>query len=203
MELKGPEEPRTLQGTEAEATPSGGGLEEFFRNERERLVAFTRRLIDEAGDRDPEDIVQDVMEALLNLADPIRSVKNLGGYVYQAIRNRVIDTFRSRKPAVSLDAQTPETGASLHDLVKDERFEPSSLFTRTEALGALREAIDRLSPAERAVVLATEIDRRSFEELSEEWDEPVGTLLSRKSRAMKRLAARLSTRQHRLQGGTL
>jgi DNA-directed RNA polymerase specialized sigma24 family protein len=36
------------------------------------------------------------------------------------------------------------------------------------------------------------MDGRSFQELAEEWDEPLGTLLSRKSRAKARLREMLS-----------
>ena len=43
------------------------------------------------------------------------------------------------------------------------------------------------SPDHRAVLIATELKGKSFRELSEEWDEPMGTLLSRKSRAVKTL----------------
>jgi len=36
-------------------------------------------------------------------------------------------------------------------------------------------------------VVLTEFEEVSFRELSEEWDEPLGTLLSRKARAMEKI----------------
>jgi DNA-directed RNA polymerase specialized sigma24 family protein len=36
-------------------------------------------------------------------------------------------------------------------------------------------------------LIATELKGKSFRDLSEEWGEPIGTLLSRKSRAVKTL----------------
>lgn len=51
--------------------------------------------------------------------------------------------------------------------------------------------VDTLEPKQRAVFIATEFDGKSFKELSELWHEPIGTLLSRKSRAMKALQTKL------------
>jgi DNA-directed RNA polymerase specialized sigma24 family protein len=48
-------------------------------------------------------------------------------------------------------------------------------------------AIDALGDDEKAIVVATEFDDRSFKDLSEEWETPLGTLLSRKSRAIKHI----------------
>lgn len=53
-------------------------------------------------------------------------------------------------------------------------------------------ALDVLDPKQRAVFLATELDGKSFKELSALWDEPIGTLLSRKSRAVKALKKMLN-----------
>jgi len=55
-----------------------------------------------------------------------------------------------------------------------------------EQLG-MAQALSLLSTAERAVWLAVEMEGFSFRELAEMWNEPIGTLLSRKSRATKNL----------------
>jgi DNA-directed RNA polymerase specialized sigma24 family protein len=43
----------------------------------------------------------------------------------------------------------------------------------------------KLEPKQRAVWIATEIEGYTFKELAAKWEEPIGTLLSRKSRATK------------------
>ena len=55
----------------------------------------------------------------------------------------------------------------------------------------LGQAIGRLEPRQRAVFIATELNGMSFRVLSEQWHEPLGTLLSRKSRAVKALRGML------------
>ena len=52
-------------------------------------------------------------------------------------------------------------------------------------------AIDSLSSHERAVWIATELEGATYAELASQWNEPIGTLLSRKSRATKKLQALL------------
>jgi DNA-directed RNA polymerase specialized sigma24 family protein len=45
-------------------------LAEFLRQEREALVGYVRRRIDDAADHEAEDIVQDVVVHLFDRADP-------------------------------------------------------------------------------------------------------------------------------------
>ena len=63
---------------------------------------------------------------------------------------------------------------------------------REEARETLFEAIDELPPAQREVLVATELEGRSFKELAEEWETPIGTLLARKHRAIRALKETLS-----------
>jgi DNA-directed RNA polymerase specialized sigma24 family protein len=51
----------------------------------------------------------------------------------------------------------------------------------------LSQAISALEPKQQAVFIATEMQGISFKSLSEQWNEPMGTLLSRKFRAVKTL----------------
>lgn len=61
------------------------------------MVGYVRHIIDDASDRDSEDIVQDVMAGIFEAADITRPVENLSAYIYRSLRNRVIDIIRDRK----------------------------------------------------------------------------------------------------------
>ncbi len=76
--------------------------------------------------------------------------------------------------------------------LSDMRFEASEGMDREEAREALFDAIDDLPPAQREVLVATELEGRSFKDLAEEWKTPIGTLLARKHRAMIALRETLS-----------
>lgn len=168
-----------------------GALARFFIAERSRLVAYVRRLIDDAADRDGEDIVQDVMLNLFNMADVTVPMQDLAAYVYRSIRNRVIDLMRrGNHDEVSLDADSPG-GTSLKELLSDNRYDTAAEADKNDVRDALYRAIDSLDDDHRAIIIMTEFEGRSFREISEAWDVPIGTLLSRKSRAMAKIRERL------------
>jgi RNA polymerase sigma factor (sigma-70 family) len=161
---------------------------EFFRNNYGSLVAYARQLIDDGAERDSEDIVQDVMVGLFDKADIIQPIRNLTGYVYAAIRNRIIDIMRTRKNHVSLeDDMGEEPGISLKEMIRDTGKDALGILEEKDRRRALYLAIDSLSDDEKTILIATEFDGRTFRELSEEWEVPMGTLLSRKSRALEHI----------------
>lgn len=167
-------------------------LADFFRGEYGRLVAFVRQRIDDAADRDGEDIVQDVALSLFERADVGAPLYDVAAYVYRALRNRVIDTLRERRDERSMDAPgAGDEGQSLAQLIGDARADTPGEVLKGELRERLYAALASLTEAEREVVLLTEFEGVSFAELAREYGEPVGTLLSRKSRALKKIRERL------------
>jgi RNA polymerase sigma-70 factor (ECF subfamily) len=170
---------------------------EFFRNNYNSLVAYTRQLLADSAERDSEDIVQDVMVNLFAKADVVEPIRNLTGYVYAAIRNRIVDIMRSRKKNVSLDAEIgDEPGLSLKEIIRDPAKDALGALEEKDRKMALYLAIDSLSDDEKAIIVATEFEGASFRELSEEWEVPMGTLLSRKSRAIAHIEEFLRKQGH-------
>ncbi len=158
-------------------------LSEFLRRERQALVGYVRRRLDDAAGQDAEDVVQDVMVGLFSRPDPEISIENAAAYVYRALRNRIVDSYRNRR----------ETDA-LTDALPAPAGDPERATERAEMSEGIFEAIAELSDEERAVLLETELEGRSFRELAEEWGVPIGTLLARKSRAVKKVKERLAGR---------
>ncbi|MDH4272329.1 MAG: sigma-70 family RNA polymerase sigma factor [Candidatus Aminicenantes bacterium] len=156
-------------------------LAEFLRQERQALIGYVRRRIDDAADHEAEDIVQDVAVHLFDRADPSIPIQNLAAYIYRALRNRIIDFYRRKRETVALDEAA---------LASEQ--DPSLEIEKEEMLDDVFEAMEELAIEERAVVLATEMEGRTFKELSEEWDIPIGTLLARKSRALEKTRIQLT-----------
>jgi len=155
-------------------------LTDFFRRERVRLVRYVRSLIEDAGDRDAEDIVQDVMLSIFDKADVTIPIENLAAYVYQSLRNRVVDIFRKKQDVVSLEEAIAEAGC-----------DPACQVERRELIECIFNVMDLLPPEQRDVLIATEFEGRSYRELCEEWNVPMGTLLARKSRALNKIKQEL------------
>ena len=115
-------------------------------------------------------------------------IEALSAYVYQSLRNRVTDYLRRRRNVVSLDEPIDDQdGTSLVDQVSSSLADVEEEVARSELRKSIFEAIDRLPDEQKAVVIETELNGRSFRDLSEEWEIPVGTLLARKSRAIAKV----------------
>jgi RNA polymerase sigma factor (sigma-70 family) len=161
---------------------------DFFNRERARLIGYVRSLIRDAAAQEGEDIVQDVIVRVFDKADITAPIENFSAYVYQALRNRVVDYLRRRRDHDSLDAQLPgDTGLMLSDILADVRFDAADDAERKEINRDLSRAIDTLDEKYQSIFVATEIEGLTFQELSDLWDIPIGTLLARKSRAMQKL----------------
>ena len=148
-------------------------LVELFHQEKARFMAFARRQIWGVASLDPEDVVADVFQTLLDKGDLVAGVEHLVAYVYRALGNRILDARRRER----LAAPDPD---------------PHRAFQASQDRERLVQAVEALKPRERAVWIATEVDRESFRDLSNRWGEPVGTLVSRKSRATAKLRRQLA-----------
>lgn len=166
----------------------GSRLTSFFKSEYHRLVGYVRGRVDRLAARDAEDIVQEVAVNLFQRADITAPVENLSAYVYRALRNEIVDAFRSRRDTVSLDQNVKgQESLTLMDMIGDNTDSGSLELSQQEILQTLYHYLDNLAEDEKALIIATEIEGYSFRYLAERWQVSINTLLSRKSRAMKKL----------------
>jgi len=156
-------------------------IAEFFRTEYRKWVGYVRRLIDDTAERDAEDVVQDVILHIFDRADIGAPIENLSAYIYQSLRNRVVDLLRKKKDILSLS-----------EAILASSMDTADEYEKRELQEKIYQAMDYLNDEERAVVIATEFDGGSFRELSDAWGVPIGTLLARKSRALKKIRQKLT-----------
>ena len=159
----------------------------FFRSEYQKLLNFVRKNLDERFfGSSPEDIVQDVALGLASRLDLDEQIGNLSAYIYRSIRNRITDSLRKKQRNVSIESfEDQDKGNYLLNTIADENTEEPE-YAGTDP-SQLRQAMAQLRPDEQAVIIATEFEQRTYEELADEWEVPVGTLLSRKHRALSKL----------------
>lgn len=160
----------------------------FFSLEGEKLIRFVKSRAHRISEMDAEDIVADVMLSLVSRLETNGPVENIAAYTYRSIRNRIADYERKNAKITSLDGMADEDGElPLLSMLAAENDEPFDAEERAARIHRLTDAIGKLEPRQRAILIATELKGKSFRELSEAWGEPIGTLLSRKSRAVKSL----------------
>ncbi|HXP97196.1 MAG TPA: sigma-70 family RNA polymerase sigma factor [Telmatospirillum sp.] len=163
-------------------------LVEIFNRDRRRLTRFVQSKLSGDGGGEADDIVADVMLHLFERADLLAQVEDLSAYLFRALTHAVTDFFRRRRanPVTSFPATAEhDDGAEMN--YADPAADPERAFAGSQQRERIAAALARLTPAERAVWVAIEIEGESFRQLAEQWDEPLGTLLSRKSRATKKL----------------
>ena len=153
----------------------------FFRTEYGKWLRYVQRLIDDASDRDAEDIIQDVMLNIFDRTDFTQPIENLSAYIYRSLRHRVIDIMRRRKRLEPLHDSLPDL-----DDDTEEKVEKKELWDQAV------EALAELDDDDREIIIATEFEGLTFRELSEAWEIPIGTLLARKSRALQKLRNKLA-----------
>jgi RNA polymerase sigma factor (sigma-70 family) len=163
-------------------------LDRFFRNEYQKLVNFIRKNLDDSYfEASPEDIIQDVAVGLIDRLDLDTQIGNLTAYIYRSVKNKIIDYQKKKQRTVSIESFTDRKNENyLLNTVTDETLTEEKDYTDIEP-ELLRWAISQLRPDEQAIIIATEFEQHTYEELAEEWNVPLGTLLSRKHRALSKL----------------
>ncbi len=177
------------------STTTKRSIAEFFHQEHRHLVRFVRQLIDDTAAQDGEDLVQDVALNLFRKADVMAPIEDLAAYVYRALRNKVVDEFRTRRDVtVSFDMNVADDSRlTLADVLQDARENALQTLEQHELKEQLFAAIEALPIAQKAIIIETEFEGRSFRQLAEAWNVPLGTLLARKSRGLQAIRAAFAT----------
>lgn len=161
--------------------------------EYQNLVSFVKRYWIGDSEADAEDIVQDVVLNLYTRVDFNRPVENLLAYTYRSLKNRVIDRQRKKKDQVLSQFEDAETGENrlLRHLTDNPATQEEAEETEKN-IQRMFHLIGELRPDQQEILVRTELEGYTFDELAQEWDVPIGTLLSRKHRAMAKLQKRMN-----------
>lgn len=175
-------------------------ISQAVEREQSRLRSFIRKRVADAGDA--EDILQDVFYELVEAYRLMKPVEQVGAWLFRVARNRITDLFRKRKPQSSISeaitaGEDGETLA-LEDLLPSPEAGPEAVFARTVLLEELEAALDELTPEQRDVFVAHEMDGEGFREMAVRTGVNINTLLSRKRYAVLHLRRRLRAIQDEL-----
>lgn len=166
-------------------------LNDFFKEEYQSLKGYVRSKIDYTSESDAEDIIQDVALKIFSRPIDALPIKNIGGFVYGAIRNKIIDVMRVKKERIYDENTLENLWIAFADL-----FYGSTEYDYPEYLKKnLKSAILNLKPAYRDIILAVDFEGYTYKEITEETGIPQGTLMSRRHRAMSLLLKDLETKK--------
>ncbi len=153
-------------------------LKDFFGREYESLKLYVSTKISDTANRDAEDIVQDVALKLFSGADRYAPINNVAGFVYRSIKNKIIDVMRTTKKTDSIDIDK--------DLLEfaEALNQSTDNYTSDQMIPVLKKCIQLLKPAYRDIIIAVDFEGYSYKEISAETGIPIGTLMSRRHRAI-------------------
>lgn len=153
-------------------------LKDFFGREYVSLKLYVSTKIKDTANRDAEDIIQDVALKLFSGADRYAPINNVAGFVYKSIRNRIIDVMRTAKNPNSVDTDKDllELAEALH--------QSGNSYTSDQMILVLKKCIDQLKKPYRDIIIAVDFEGYSYKEISAKTETSIGTLMSRRHRAI-------------------
>ena len=142
-----------------------------------RLRRYARALV---GDRTTaDDLVQDTLERAWAKLHLYRRGTDLRAWLFTVMHNVHVNRIRATRAVEPLEDDMPE-------LAQPQR-EPDALLVRD-----LDRAIARLPADQRAVLLLVTLEEMSYEEIARTLGIPIGTVMSRLSRAREKLRAMMT-----------
>ena len=142
-----------------------------------RLRRYARALVGERSSAD--DLVQDTLERAWAKLHLYRRGTDLRAWLFTVMHNVHVNRIRATRLNDPLEEEMPELAA--------RSTQPDALLVRD-----LDRAIARLPADQRAVLLLVTLEEMSYEEVARTLGIPIGTVMSRLSRAREKLRAMMS-----------
>jgi RNA polymerase sigma-70 factor (ECF subfamily) len=151
--------------------------------------------------RDPsiaEDVVQDAYERACKYFAAFRGGSGRA-WLLQIVRNAAYSMLKARRRGmeVSLSSGTraaEEDGVDID--IPDSSPDPEATLAQRQDLAALDDALNALPVAWRECVILREVEALSYKEMARIMDVPIGTVMSRLSRARQALQREVAGDDH-------
>ena len=144
---------------------------------------------------DAEDLVQDTYLKAFRAADRFEPGTNLKAWLFTILHNTARNRLRDRaRAAVTFDSDAVDRAADapFDPLGRGAGETPETLLLRHTLNPDLQAAVDALPEAFREAVWLRDVEEFSYAEIAGMLDIPIGTVMSRISRARRMLFDRLS-----------
>ena len=155
----------------------------------ERLYNFACWLTHDR--QEAEDLVQETYAKALKGFSSFQPGTNFRAWIYKILRNTFLTSSTGLKAAatVPLDLEGDEDNLPM---VKET---PESILLQRSDWQLVRQALEQLPVAYREVLLLCEVEQMSYQEISATLAIPMGTVMSRLSRARRALRVGVQTTQ--------
>jgi len=165
-------------GTSQNDRPAAG-FEELAMPLFDSLYNFARWLVHNSSDA--EDLVQETYLKALRSFASFQPGTNFRAWMFRILRNTFLSSCSTldRRMTVATESEEDFPVSSATSAT------PESLLIRRSGIEACREAIEQLPLIFREVILLCDVEDASYQEIAEILSIPMGTVMSRLSRARK------------------
>jgi RNA polymerase sigma-70 factor (ECF subfamily) len=150
----------------------------------DQLFNFARWLTQDTVEA--EDLVQETYTKALRGFSSFQLGTNFRAWMYRILRNSFLSSRTGLKTMVPIDEETEEK------LLPSETTTPESILIAQASREAVQQAVAGLPVPFREILLLCEVEEMSYQEISETLAIPIGTVMSRLSRARKALRSSLA-----------
>jgi RNA polymerase sigma-70 factor, ECF subfamily len=155
----------------------GDAFGDLVRRHQDRLFNTVYRLLGNA--EDARDVVQEAFLHAYQALDTFKGDSLFFTWLYRIAVNTAITWKRKRRAVLSLSPGLHE--AEPADV--SERGRPGFALEQAEEERRLQQALNRLSPEHRAVLILKDIEGEKYESMADLLGVPIGTIRSRLHRA--------------------
>ncbi len=173
--------------------PSRKNISSVISQFGKRLFGFIRQRVN--NEADAEDILQDVWYQLTATVDS-EPIEQVSSWLFKVARNKIIDSYRKKKPELLEDALTLENEEgeiNFREILMDKSNNPETEYLRNIFWDTMDKALDELPEEQKKVFVWNELEDIPFKEIAERTGEQINTLISRKRYAVLHLRERLQT----------
>jgi len=156
-----------------------------------KLMSYIRPKVNNT--EDAEDILQEVWYQFSNLSN-ISEIVNIGGWLYRVTSNKITDSYRKKKVDNLEDYVYEDSDGEFsikEILLMDTSSSPELKMFQDEFWKQLMGALDELPEKQKYVFVENEINDRTLQQIADEQEEKLKTIISRKQYAVKHLRKKL------------
>ena len=169
-----------------------GAFNDLVRKYEKQVYNFAYRLTGNYDDAN--DVAQDAFLRVFNAIGTFRGDSSFSTWLFRITTNVFLDERKKAKahPQTSLDEYLELGESSVARQIEDPSPTPEAVLEESERAQILLKAVGDLPEYQRAMVTLYHSQQKSYEEIAEIMDLPIGTVKSRLNRARLALKEKLS-----------
>lgn len=157
---------------------------ELIRRYQDRLYNTVLRLV--GNNEDALDVVQETFLNAYKSLDNFKGDAEFFTWLYRIAYNTAISLRRKQKVSLSIDA-TRNGEVGVEPLDGSIGNQPGHALEKAEQEKRIQDALNRLSPEHRAVLILKDMEGQKYETIADILQVPIGTIRSRLHRARMEL----------------